>query len=606
MTLTTPVHRSALSAWEALRIEGRLDMDDRDEDLIGKLKDALDPRAPNLASALAGATTDEFLSALFGTIQPFVAMFQDILAFFEKAGAREGKSQWRISVGDQFLDLRQFEEFLEHWNAIDADLEVPALDRRHAFILNDARAEIGGYDYLVDGMDYGKEANTGIDDVDDWLADYDAGRYAPFPASLMPSNFPAGLSDAAALILAAVTILRRRGLSRQEVLEEHRARGYKSVDDDALHPWTIAQSETDYWLRSHVGYLTNILRRPSADIETLAAMTAAKLAPFPRRRVPGKIEIKEIERLLSLPIWRQRYETYGVWIATQIAGSLDGHELVIHASNGELKFAFGTARIADVVTTRPMRSLFAERRVALVDPVGKSRTASVQPDFSIWSGEDPFSECVLVVEVKHYKRRARRNFEEALLDYARAHPRAKVVLVNYGPVGDAFGTLPREIAERCVMIGPLTPETYATLADFRKLISGLVGPPVPAANDTGKAGANQIIALDVSGSMRTYLTSAEFANMLAQARISNATFAMIDHGVRAILLAQDVGQWLADNELGSTTSLAYPVGELLGKHPAIIVITDDDGMASLSSLRCERFDSPLARNGEAIFAQVTL
>ena len=603
--MASAIHRTGLSAWNALRDTGGLDLDDRDDDLVGKLRERLDPTAPDLESALAGATVEELLSALFASIQPFVSMFRDILAFFEKAGARQGQSQWRVSVGDEFLDFRHFEEFLEHWNTIDADLEVPALDRRHAFILNDVRAEIGGYSYLIDGMDYGKPATTGLPDVDDWLAEYDAGRYAPFPSSLMPQHFPAGLSDAATVILAAVTILRRQNLTRQQVLAEHRARRYKAVDEDALHPWTIAQSETDFWLRSHVGYLANIRQLPDDEVQKLAAKAVEKFAPFPRRRVPGRIEVKDLERLLSLPVWKQRYETYGVWIATRIVASLDDHDVVVHSDNGELKFAFGEARIADIETANPRLSLFAERRVALADPVGKSRTGSAQPDFGIWTQGGRFSECVLVVEVKHYKKRSRRNFREALIDYSRAHPQATVVLVNYGPVGEEFSDLPGLIGKRCQMIGPLTPETYQTLADFRELVRTVVGSPVRKPRSDSSAVIDQIIALDVSRSMQSILASEMLRDFLRKSPGDNARIAMIDQEVRTVVLSCELDRWFAENDLGSSTSLAAPIEELLSQYEQVIVVTDESGLQSLSALHHTRMASPLSEAGDAIFVRVT-
>lgn len=587
------IHRTSLSAWDALREAGGLDIDDRDDDLIGKLKDRLDATAPDLKSALAGATVEQLLSALFTSIQPFVSMFRDILTFFERAGARQGQSQWRVSVGDGFLDFRHFEEFLEHWNAIDADLEVPALDRHQAFFLNDICTELR------------RPTTTGLPDVDDWLAEYDAGRYAPFPSSLMPNNFPPGLSDAATVILAAVSILRRRNLTRQKILDEHRARHYKAVDDDALHPWTIAQNETDYWLRSHVGYLAYIQLQPKEDLQKFAAKAVEKFAPFPRRRIPGKIEVKDLERLLSLPVWKQRYETYGVWIATRIVGSLDDHDVVVRSDDGELKFAFSEAKIADITTTNPRLSLFSERRVALVDPVGKSRTESAQPDFSIWTEGGAFSECALVVEVKHYKKRSRRNFRDALIDYSRAHPRATVVLVNYGPVGKEFSDLPGLIGERCKMIGPLTPESYSTLADFRDLVRSVVGSPVRRPQPDGFVAADQIIALDVSGSMKSILASHKLCDFLAQSHSDDTRVAVIDQNVRAIVARREIERWLEENELGSSTSLAAPVAELLSQYEKVIVVTDESGLQTLSALHHIRMANPLSETDDVIFVQVT-
>ena len=592
------IHRDSFSAWNALRLTGGVDVDDRDNDLIEKLKERLDPSAPDLERALAGATIEDFLSALFSSIQPFVSMFKDILTFFERAGARQGQRQWRVSVGDEFLDLRHFEEFLEHWNTIDVDFEVPALDQRHAFILNDIRVEVGGYGYLVDGMERGKPSTTGLSDVDDWLAEYDSGRYGPFPSSIMPQNFPVGLSDAAHVVLAAVTILRQHSLTREEMLREHRARHFKSVDDDALHPWTIAQSETDFWLRSHVGYLANIRRRPQEEVHELAATAVAKFAPFPRRRVPGKIAFKDMERLLSLPVWKQRYETYGVWIATRIVDSLDDHKVVVNSDNGELKFGFGEARIADVETVNPKLSLFAERRVALANPLGKSRTEGAQPDFGIWTCGTHFPECLLVVEVKHYKKRSRRNFRDALVDYSKAHPRARVALVNYGPVGEDFGDMPVMIRERCQMIGPLTPESYQALANFRELVRAVVGNPIEVAQSNGSAAAGHIVALDVSASMKSILGSEALRKILAQTLGMDA-LALIDQDVRAIVSGRELEQWLR------STSLAAPIEELLSQYEQIVVVTDDSGLKSLIGLSHVRLESPLSEARDAIFVRVT-
>ncbi|MFA6125611.1 MAG: hypothetical protein WCS75_07455 [Sphingomonas sp.] len=597
------IYRDGLSAWRALRETGGLDLDDRDDGLVEKLKERLDPGAPDLETALAEASTDAFLSALFASIQPFVAMFSDILRFFEMAGAHQGQSQWRVSVGDEFLDFRHFEEFLEHWRKIDAEFEVPALNRRHAFILNDVRAEVGGYDYLIDGMDHGARATTGLPDVDAWLADYDEGRYGSFPASIMPDKFPPGLSDAATVILAAVTIIRRQGFSREAMLQEHRARGYRSIDDDALHPWTIAQSETDYWLRSHVGYLANLLRRPDQELHAIARKLVERFAPFARRRIPGQIEVKDLERLLSLPVWKQRYETYGVWVATQIAGSLDDHDIKILSSHGELRFAFGEARIADIDSANPRLSLFAERRVALTNPVGKSRIEGAQPDFGLWTQDASNPECVLVVEVKHYKKRSRRNFRDALIDYSRGHPRASIVLVNYGPVGDEFNDLPDAIGKRCLMIGHLMPDNFAPLAKFRDLVREIVGHPVPRL-PTGASDGHQIIALDVSGSMRAVLASSGLPEFLTGPSGSQFKIALIDVSLRAVVDPNDLKNWLATNTLGNSNVLAVPVAELLTRNESIIVVTDDDGVNDLRAMSCTRLQNPRGVDDKAIFLRV--
>ena len=246
------VYRDSLSAWHGLSELGGLELDGRDEYLATQLKNQLDPNAPNLEVVLATISTDLLLQALFQVIQPFALMFRDVLDFFEMAGGRKGQTQWKVSVGDEFVDLRHFEEYLEHWNTIECEIEVPAIDQASAFIPNDVRLASGSLDYLREGESSDGSITIGIEDVDAWLAEYENGRYAPFPGSLHPDKLGPGLDDAARIVIAALSVIRRRGLDREKMLAEHRARSYRSDHHDALHPWTIAQNETDYWLRSTV------------------------------------------------------------------------------------------------------------------------------------------------------------------------------------------------------------------------------------------------------------------------------------------------------------------------------------------------------------------
>ena len=603
--MTGEIHRDSLSAWNALRHIGGLEADNRDKDFVGMLQRQLDPTAPDLETALAATSIDQFMKAFFVSIQPFALMFRDILSFFERSNASEGQSQLRVVVGDEFLDWRHFVEFLESWRKLDVLLDVPVLDRSNAFLLNTLRIDFGGYDFLIGGFEHDEPANTGFPDVDDWLTEYDAGRYAPFPSSLMPEHLPKGLSGASSLILAAVSTVRQRGLTRPEMIEEHRARSYKSVAEDALHPWTIAQKETEFWLRLHVGYLASIRRLTEQEQQSIPMAASERFSQFPRRGIPGTIETKELERLLSLPAWKQRYETYGVWIATQIIDALENHDVVVNNDNGELKFAFAEARIADVKTSMPAYSLYTEKRVPLANPVGNSRKKAVQPDFSIWKFEAGTEECVLVVEVKHYKKRSRSNFRDALIDYGRAHPQADVLLVNYGPVGKEFTDMPIEVADRCQMIGPLTPETNQTLIKFRDIVSNKVGEPVLIWQNTGPAPAHELIALDVSHSMEPILASSDIQKFFSKILEAEAAIAMIDQDVREICKASEVDRWKLENQLGQSTSLASPVEALLLRHARIIVITDEDGLRSLKKLNPERIASPLSEASNAIFVRLS-
>lgn len=471
------VYRNSLSAWKGLSKIGGLEPDVRDENLVDQLRVELDPEALSLEEALASATTELFLQALFRVIQPFSMMFRDVLDFFKEAGAHKGQSQWKLRVDDVSLDLQHFEDFLEHWSSIRCAFEVPAIDWTGAFIPTSVLQDSGSHDYLLRGEYRDGSITFGQSDVDDWLSEHNQGRYAPFPKSLHPDQLGPGPDDAARLAVAALHIIRSHGLDRKEILKTHSARKSRCVESDALHIRTIAQNETDFWLRSTVICLAEFARLSKEERSELGAALEREYAKFPRRRISAKIEARDLERLLSLPAWKRRYELYGVWVATNTVRALKDHKITINHKDGELKFAFREAKIADVVTAQPQVSLISERRTSLSNPVGKGREKAVQPDFGLWTCGTQPENCVMVIEVKHYKRRSRRNFRDVLIDYAHAHPCAAVILVNYGPVGSKFDDLHPEIEDRCRMIGPMNPENPSNQKEFREAVRKCVGDP---------------------------------------------------------------------------------------------------------------------------------
>ena len=144
------IYRDSLSAWKGLAKVGGLEPEGRDSDLADELKNQLDRGADTLESALRAAPVDAFVQALFRLIQPFPMMFADVLRFFEKADAREGKTQWRVVLEDDVVELRHFQEFIERWENITCELDVPAIDQWEAFLPNTVRLEVGSGDYLFE------------------------------------------------------------------------------------------------------------------------------------------------------------------------------------------------------------------------------------------------------------------------------------------------------------------------------------------------------------------------------------------------------------------------------------------------------------------------
>ena len=277
--------------------------------------------------------------------------------------------------------------------------------------------------------------------------------------------------------------------------------------DDGLNLWMIAQNETDYWLRTTVQILGRLVAGPEAERARFAKELRSRYETLPRRRLNVRVDVQDLVRLLSLPAWRKRHELYAVWIATEILAAAEGHEVRVKHGEGELRFAFRQTKIADIVSARPVVSLFSERKTPLENPIGKGRKCNVQPDYGLWREEQFGDRCSLVVEVKHYKRSDGRNFRDALVDYARAHPGAVAMLVNYGPVG-LLEELPYDLRRRCRTVEHLNPRNKEAKDEFRKAVRAQIGDPartvgrLVSAQRATSIGHRRLVGLDGTGTAK--------------------------------------------------------------------------------------------------------
>ena len=598
-------HRTALSAWNELVKGGGLEPEGRDAELADEVRGALNGKADSLEEALRSASMTAFVETLFRAVEPFPMMFADILRFFKSAGTREGQRQWRLVIGDEVLDLKYFEKFEAAWRSIECEFDVPAVDGLDAFLLNTIRNELEEAGNLLDSQSRVTGQFTGIRDVDAWLAAYDADDYARFPGSLLPEMLPDGLDDAAQIVAAALHVVRSYGHDRASLLAEYRARrgsaGY--VDrDDGLNIGMIAQNETDYWLRTTVQILGKLMAGPESDRARFGTKLSERFARLPRRRLNARIDVEDLLRLLSLPAWRKRHELFAVWVAIEIIAAAEGHEVKVNHADGELRFAFREARIADILSARPALSLYSERRTPLDSPIGKGRKSNVQPDYGLWREGADAEECVLVVEVKHYKGSDGRNFRDALMDYAGAHPWAVVMLVNYGPIG-MRSELPYSVERRCRTIGHLNPRNREARNRFREVVRERVGEP---ARTVGRLVAGNglpgSVVIDTSGSMVRVLHSKWFVAFAEDlARGVSETAILVDDGLRATVPMGSLLEWIRENELVRGTRLARAVEALLEGEGSTLVVTDGDGLRDLQSLQAEM---ELLDEGEDVGAKV--
>jgi hypothetical protein len=195
---------------------------------------------------------------------------------------------------------------------------------------------------------------------------------------------------------------------------------------------------------------------------------ADPLLSEPRRR---------LSEFLQLPIWMHRYELYSNWVCTQIVDALNDHGVRVHADRGAITFAFSGTHLATFDAFMPRLHMWTELRVPLEDPVGEGRTSAIQPDITLIADPITARRSPLAVECKQYKKASSKNFADAVSDYARGHPEARIVLVNYGPARAAtiLKRVADEVVDRAAVVGDLRPGESAQLGAFRREVRGALG-----------------------------------------------------------------------------------------------------------------------------------
>lgn len=579
------IHKDSLTAWQSLSQIGGLELDGRDKDLATQLKNQIDKNAPNLESALKTISTDLFLHAFFQIIQPFTMMFRDVLEFFQMASAREGQAQWKIKIDNEFFGLQHFVEYLEHWDSIDYEIEFPAIEMESAYILEILlRDSQGNPSHSSEEKSQDGSRTTGIDDVDFWIKEYDEGRYSTYPYSLDPEKLDPGIGDVARIVIAVLSVIQKRGLDKSNLQKNYLDNPYNFERQDIINPLTIARLEAGSWLRKTILNLACLYEKSEIERFQIGTKLECIYKKYPRLRVGAKVKRNNLDKLLSLPIWKKRHEFYGVWVATEIVRSLEGHEFTFYVSNGEFKFPFKETKIFDVISARPQVSLISERRSPLSNPIGTGRKFNVQPDFGIWTcGKQP-DKCIMIIEVKHYKKQSRGKFRDVLIDYANAHTMARVILVNYGPVGSTISVLPDTISDRCTMIGYLNPEVRSARMCFQKLVRGCVGGPAVKNFHKRYISQTDIFVIDISISMLEILSSNWFRDFTKKCEGSTAKFALIDTEIRSFETYDTLNQCLSNIKICGLTRLDDPVTRLLENYKRMIVVTDQDGIDNLKNL----------------------
>jgi hypothetical protein len=593
--MTGTTHTDPLSAWRYLCKQGGIEIKGRDEGLDRRILQRLDPLASSLEDALLSTDMELFARAFFEAIDPFVAMFRDILDFFKRASATEGQDQWVLRVDGFDLDLENFRRWIETWShAGRFEEEVPAIDQSGVWKLWDIMRRRSTVADKV-SRSFDKVTLDLPRDVQDWVNAYNHGEYLQMPASLTGANCPPELRACGLIAQAALLKLRDLDLNRERLMTLYRSRRGSMDRVDALDFWTIAQNETDIWLRTLIVALSaSAFHLDAPDLKALGLELEQFLSKYPSRPFEIDVSIADLESVLSLPIWKQRNELYSVWIGTEIIRALKGHNIELHHDNGRIEFAFHETLIATIHSSSGPFTLISERRRPLLNPLSKDRREGVQPDHSLWTKVSGHEVCKMAVEVKHFKAPAKGKFISVFEDYARSFPDGNVYLVNHGPTGELVYKVSSDISDRCYSIDNLTASNSEGREELAEAVRRCVGEPLLSwPQSTSTVDSQTVLALDVSASMKQLFQSPSVEAFIVEVVAAERPRELV--GVDTAI----VGQWPATragyvallHSGGGSTDLGESIRVLLLGADRVVLITDQEGTQSLVGLTCETHEA---------------
>jgi hypothetical protein len=414
------------------------------------------------------------LAGFFRVLQPFTQIYNGILRLIENIGLSEGEEnlliQFDFGLGKELkLDLENFRKQIERWRNAVRSISIERWNSNRLWDLWEAFGSYVGYDQALEDSR-----------IQPWVEQYRAGIWPEIdlepPAFDNPElndyvarawSIRRSMIEAARQAGPLTSDLSRYGFARAEIAVMD---GYVEVTDEV--GGTLRSLHSDHWAESLAAKVYARADEARSD-DSLSSKLIEDLrgvldTPPPEHR-DVETAIREIEELLSLPIWKFRYELYSIWVLTRITDALGGTEKLRFSLEGNVfHIPFKAARIAILETVEPAVSVWSEVRFPLANPRGKGRKHGIQPDYSLTTdSQEPPEKAFVLVECKQYLRSAPQSFTDVVLDYTDGQPEALVMLVNYGPINRSVGdNLPPPVQSRTSLIEYFRPLQPGSLRKF--------------------------------------------------------------------------------------------------------------------------------------------
>lgn len=414
--------------WDAIKKMGRFSDSYYDKCIEQELKSEL---GLNKSENLQELKPEVLFNAFFKVMSPLSMMYEDILCLFERCKAIKSSKNIEIEFQNCQLSFTKFniQHFIEAKRIFE---EVKTSVRKINFIEN----KIKKLWSLHSGKNHNKEGIIKNKSFQNWIDEYwnkeNKWPGVPLDFKEVARNLPiAGLLLRSfecwqALFDFYASTDRRNW---RDCIDK-----YKGVEESLLY------YESDFCLGFILFDLYYFAESYLAFSEEKKQDTRKRLTEFLEafeitdRYVEKNLQVWK--DFLKLPVWEKRYEVYSIWVFTQIVTAFPEEYVTFHITDGQLKFPFSGADLADISINDSVFHMWTELRTqTIAEPVGKSRKKAIQPDYSIVYGDEKNIEhTILVVECKQYKKASIKNFSQAIIDYAVNRPNAKVLLADYGAI----------------------------------------------------------------------------------------------------------------------------------------------------------------------------
>lgn len=478
------IHDSS-ACWRKLVKLGGLDVDLYDGPFVLEICRVLrlEPRK-SLSKQLRdkAISVEDFWGAFFSAMEPYGKMMQELLVMFERARAI-GSSSGTLLVEFDFgrnipglkFDLRTFRTWLQRFRWVSDSTSSLVPYWNHDLLEQLCRL----FDQAATALQDAPQVECVPQEVRMWLSEYDQRRRWPTSPLALPMVPEGRFADVLFICWdiwsRVVESSKRAGPSRTALAAFRWEPSSQQPLPFTENWWLLRLLDEGNWAGRMVKACYAVARQPECW-DGLVHNLSQHIERVPQLPCPTAQRVAMLEEALSLPIWERRHDLYSAWVGARIVQAL-GDDAVVHSSDGAIRYSFAGTHLASCRTNGggPLH-LWSELRSPLANPRGRHRLKAIQPDYSLQ--QEPITypnSSRLVVECKQYLKASSRGFADALSDYARGRPLAKIVLVNYGPADAGILDLVEEtLRARSFIIGQFQPGNPASCQQFEEIVGAIV------------------------------------------------------------------------------------------------------------------------------------